>query len=126
MVIIQVFIYQNRGDLRWDINSTGINGAQLPIYTLDVNSVGEFDFKNIGDRSVRLQNYSDAAFFEKSLFEKWVKAYYLNSRTDNTVTINIMRHADFFFTDTITGCSFLAEGLKSQRCCLFSFQQLCR
>ena len=94
----------------WDINSTGVNGQFQPNYTLNENSVGKFDLFSRRNSTLELRDFSEAGFFQKSIGESAIKAYYLNSRTDNTEQIQVIRHADYFFTDTITGCTFIAYG----------------
>lgn len=94
----------------WDINSTGINGQFMANYTLDANSVGELDLFSRRANTLELRDYSRAGFFDRGWNENAIKAYYLNSRVDNSVEIQVLRHADYFFTDTLTGCTFIAYG----------------
>jgi hypothetical protein len=96
--------------LWWDINSTGINGAGQANYALDVNSVGDLDLFSRRNSTLELRDFANVSFWDRNIFETSVRAYYLNSRVDNTVRINVLRHAEYFFTDTLTGCTFIAYG----------------
>lgn len=96
--------------LWWDINSTGINGAGQPNYAIDVNNVGALDLFSRRNGTVEIRNFAATGFMDRAFFETAVDAYYLNSRANNTVRINVLRHAEYFFTDSLTGCSFIAYG----------------
>jgi len=102
----------------WDINSTGVNGAFQPIYKLDQNSVGSFDLHRTANTTVNLRDKSAVSFWATSatdfFTEPYIKAYYLNSILNKTNSFSISSHADYFFTDTITGCSFMAFGNNRQ------------
>jgi len=98
----------------WDINATGVNGAFQPIYKLDQNNVGSFDLYRTSDSTVNLRDKSAVSFWATSATdffkEPTVKAYYLNSILNKTNSFTVSTQADYFFTDTITGCSFMAFG----------------
>lgn len=101
----------------WDINSTGINGAFQPIYKLDQNNVGSFDLYRTSNTTVNLRDNSAVSFWSSPadfFKEPTIKAYYLNSILNKTNSFTISGHADYFFTDTITGCSFMAFGNTRQ------------
>jgi hypothetical protein len=59
---------------------------------------------------VRLRDFSEAGFFDKGWLEKPIRAYYLKSRTDQNTSAFLLRKAEYFFTDTLTGCTFMAYG----------------
>lgn len=98
----------------WDINSTGIDGQFKPIYKLDSNNVGTFDLYRTSNTTVNLRDKSAVSFWATSpsdfFTEPYINAYYLNSLLNKTNSMALSNHADYFFTDTITGCSFMAYG----------------
>jgi hypothetical protein len=86
--------------------ATRANGTPIYNYTLDPHNVGSFNI--VPGARVGTTNLSqhDGSIFTESA----IKAYYLNARTDQTEQIGIANRADYFFTDTITGCAFIAWG----------------
>jgi hypothetical protein len=88
----------------WDINSTGINGAGKANYILDEYQIGKFDLERYSDTTISLKNYIGGKTGHS------IKAYYLNAKANTTQKISIGSDADYFFTDTIQGCTFAAYG----------------
>ncbi len=96
-------------DKVWDVNSTGVNGAQQPIYVLDGNGVGTFNLDPYSAHTISLKQHTPKIGRNK------LKAYYLNASANSTQSMVLSNHADYFFTDTIQGCSFHAYGTSRNR-----------
>jgi len=99
----------------WDINSTGINGVGIPKYNLDQDGIGSFDLYRAGNpNTVILRDSSEYGFIQQSFTdfftERFIKAYYLNAVADKLKSLVLGDKADYFFTDTIQGCSFFVLG----------------
>lgn len=88
----------------WDINSTGLNGVGKPNYILNEYHIGSFDLESFGHNSMLLKNYASKNT------KNAIKAYYLNAKANTSQKISIGSDADYFFTDTIQGCTFAAYG----------------
>jgi len=88
-------------------------------YTLDANHVGIFDLLIGSHNAPSLERFNPVVSiplpFGRSVTRPRRKAnpitaYYLASQANATKNINITNHANFFFTDTLTGCLFAAYG----------------
>lgn len=91
---------------------SGITSSQnLPgtRYSLDANSVGVFDLQ-MGNHNVPSLEPFNRSLTSPRLMANPIKAYYLVSHPNATRSIVISNHANFFFTDTLTGCLFSAYG----------------
>lgn len=82
------------------------DGSAIYNYELNMEKIGSFDIRP-GARQGTTNLYQHNGGW---LSEATIKAYYLNARTDLTVEMPLGNNADYFFTDTITGCSFIAWG----------------
>ncbi|MDI1479277.1 hypothetical protein [Polyangium sp. y55x31] len=95
-------------DQCWDINSSqNLLGTR---YVLDQHSVGYFDLRRLNANTISLEPAPTG--FSALVSESPVKAYYLCSTPNQRRNIILTNHADYFFTDTITGCQFAAYGIN--------------
>lgn len=90
----------------WDINSSQ---PQYGIgYGIDVNGIACLDLHEIAPETAAIKKA--ASGFSSLVAEASIKAYYLPAQVDKTTSLQLGRDADYFFTDTITGCQFMAYG----------------
>jgi hypothetical protein len=101
------------GDI-WDINASGSNHAGGSKFNLDQYGVGSFDLYKTDPHTVVLRESTEYGFWKQSFSdffkEKFIKAYYLRSVADRTMSLNLNDKADYFFTDVIDGCSLFMQG----------------
>ena len=88
-------------DAYWDINSS--QNAMGTYYTINSMGIGYFELEEYGATTLRLLPGNE------------IKAYYLASSYGEKKTLLLQDQADYFFTDTITGCQFAAYGNDRQR-----------
>jgi hypothetical protein len=88
-----------------NIQAFSASGRAITAYELDGDNVGQFDLQPGLRNCVDLKKYEGGLFAESA-----IKAYYLSAVTDKTKQIPLADKADYCFTDTITGCAFMAWG----------------
>lgn len=82
--------------------------ATGPIYNYALaGGVGSFDLQPSAHRPLMANLVQHDGGW---LSESAITAYYLNAKTNETVGMPIGAEADYFFTDSITGCAFIAFG----------------
>jgi hypothetical protein len=91
----------------WDINSAQPQHGEG--YGIDVNGIANLDLSEYSPQTVRVSK-ADSGIFASLTREEPIKAYYLTSRIDKTMAMPLGKDCDFFFTDAITGCQFMAYG----------------
>ncbi|NYE63656.1 hypothetical protein FHW58_004887 [Duganella sp. 1224] len=91
----------------WDINSSQPQYGEG--YGIDVNGIAHLDLRELAPETVEIKKAASGllAFIGN---EAPVRAYYLPAHFDQTTSLQLGRDADYFFTDTITGCQFMAYG----------------
>lgn len=89
----------------WDINSS--NPQHGIGYGINADGIANLDLVSYSAETVRVEK-GETGFFSGR--ETPVKAYYLASEQDKTKSLLLGNKADFFFTDAITGCQFMAYG----------------
>jgi hypothetical protein len=91
----------------WDINSSQ---PQYGVgYGIDLNGIAYLDLSHHSDETAAIKK-ADSGVLAFLGNEAPIKAYYLPAHYDRTTTLQLGRDADYFFTDTITGCQFMAYG----------------
>ena len=87
-------------------------GAAGPIYNYAlVNGVGSFDLAPSAHRpGMAALRQHDGGWFTESA----IGAYYLNAEANQTKSMPLANGAEYFFTDSITGCAFMAWGTGRQ------------
>ena len=88
------------------------SGVAGPIYSYKLlNNIGSFDLTPSAHRpGMTALTQHDGAW----LTEAAIKAYYLNAAANQTLKIPLGKDAEYFFTDSITGCAFMAWGTSRQ------------
>src|SRR5471032_985440 len=74
-------------------------------YAIDANGIASLDMTAYSPSQVMVKQ-ADGGFFS----ETPISAYYLPSQVNQTMFMNLSNGSDFFFTDLITGCQFMAYG----------------
>lgn len=92
-------------DKYWDINSS--QNAIGTRYKVNSMGIGFFDLKKYSDETLSLEDGTGKSGA--------IKAYYLESKYGETNKLILQDTADYFFTDTITGCQFAAYGNDKNR-----------
>jgi hypothetical protein len=74
-------------------------------YAIDANGIASLDMVAYSPSQVMVKQ-ADGRFFS----ETPIRAYYLPSQVNQTMSMNLGSNSNFFFTDLITGCQFMAYG----------------
>jgi hypothetical protein len=91
----------------WDINSAQPQHGEG--YGIDANGIANLDLSEYSPQTVRVSK-AETGLLASLSRETPVRAYYLTSRVDRTMAMPLGSDCDFFFTDAITGCQFMAYG----------------
>jgi hypothetical protein len=91
----------------WDINSSQPQHGEG--YGIDGDGIAQLDLVAYSPETVRVAR-AETGFFASIGKEAPIKAYYLASEVDKTKSLSLRSKADYFFTDAITGCQFMAYG----------------
>lgn len=91
----------------WDINSSQPQHGEG--YGINANGIAYLDLSEYSPETVRVSKGSTGLFASIG-GESAIKAYYLPSKVDNTKAMLLGNDCDYFFTDAITGCQFMAYG----------------
>jgi hypothetical protein len=95
----------------WDINSSQPQHGEG--YGIDPNGIAYLDLVERSKNKVRVVK-GDTGLFSSIGKEAPIKAYYLASEVGKSKALQISNESDYFFTDTITGCQFMAYGHTRQ------------
>lgn len=91
----------------WDINAAQPQHGEG--YGIDANGIAYLDLSEYSPQTVRVSKAGTGLLASLS-GETPVKAYYLTSKVDRTKAMVLGSDCDYFFTDAITGCQFMAYG----------------
>lgn len=91
----------------WDINSAQPQHGEG--YGIDSHGIARLDLSEYSPQTVRVSK-ADTGLLASIMGEAPVRAYYLTSQVDRTKAMPLGSECDYFFTDAITGCQFMAYG----------------
>lgn len=91
----------------WDINSSQPQHGEG--YAINEKGIASLDLVAYSPETVRVAK-GETGMFSSIGKEAPIKAYYLASEADNTKALLLGNECDYFFTDAITGCQFMAYG----------------